>query len=225
MSCTDVREKLAGLLYEDLPPAEAAQLKFHLAVCSGCRAEYAALEDMRRLLDQVPAPEIPIDLPRLYAQAAGGQDRRMRRWRRAAVALVGVAAALLIVVGLHLEVRLEARQIVVRWGDSYQIPDNPNPAPKDKATVAANRDSNEPPVSRQEIQVLREVIYSMASEVETLRTRFDTSDRRQRDAIVLLQERLRNLQSLMQKQWTETRGDVAALYTAQYGSTEKGAKQ
>jgi hypothetical protein len=225
MNCTDVREKLSGLVYEDLPPTEAAQLKFHLAMCSGCRAEHAALEGVRRLLDQVPAPEIPIDLPRLYAQAAGGEERRMRRWRRTAVALVGVAAALLIVVGLRLEVHREARQIVVRWGDSYQLPDNSNPAPKDPATVPADRDSKEPPVSRQEIQVLRELIHGMASEVETLQTRFDTSDRRQRDAIVLLQERLRTLQSLMQKQWTETKSSVAALYTAQYGSTEKGAKQ
>jgi hypothetical protein len=226
MNCNHVREQLPELLYESLPPAEAAQLKYHLALCPGCRERYAALERVRGLLDQVPAPDIPVDLPLLYRRAAQGQERRMRRWRRAAFGLVGVAAALLLVVGLRLEVRLEAHQVVVRWGNAAQTSENPpTEAQKHSQPIAAKDDSNEPPATGQEIQTLRELIYSLARDIQNVEARFDARDQRRQEELVVLRQRLYDLRSQVQKQWTETSSYVSALYTAQFGSVEKGAKQ
>jgi predicted anti-sigma-YlaC factor YlaD len=224
MNCNHVREHLPELLYESLPPAEAAQLKYHLALCPGCREQYAALERVRGLLDQVPAPEIPVDLPLLYRQAAQGQERRMRRWRRAAFGLVGIAAALLVVVGLRLEVRLEAHQVVVRWGNAPAPDNSPSATGQNPGTGVARGDAKEPPVSQQEFQTLRELIYSLASNAETTETRFAARDQQRQEEIIALRERLKELRSLLQKQWSETRSYVSAL-SAQFGSTEKGAKQ
>ena len=224
MNCTEIREKLANLLYEDLPPAEAAQLKYHLAMCPGCRAEYAALENVRRLLNQVPAPEVAIDLPRLYAHAAGDQKRRLGRWRRAAVGLAAVAAALLLAIGLRLEVRLQANQVVVRWGNAPQAPDNPI-SDSGQNRVAASSQAKEPPVSQQEMQTLRELIYSLAGNYETLEARLNARDQQRQEELVVLRQRFNDLRLQVRKLWTETNGYVSALYTAQFGSTEKGAKQ
>src|SRR5262245_30462451 len=104
MDCAWTRDRLPPLLYGDLPSGEAAAVENHLANCLACRQECAALKDVRRLLDAVPAPAIKVDVPRLYRQAAARQERKLRRWRPAAVALLASAALLLIALALNLEV-------------------------------------------------------------------------------------------------------------------------
>jgi hypothetical protein len=148
----------------------------------------------------------------------------MRRWRRAAFGLVGIAAALLVVVGLRLEVRLEAHQVVVRWGNTLAPDNSPSATGQNPGTGIARGDAKEPPVSQQEIQTLRALIYILASNMETTDSRFAARDQQRQEEIIALRERLKELRSLLQKQWSETRSYVSAL-SAQFGSTEKGAKQ
>src|SRR6516225_3440058 len=108
MNCADVRHRFAGLLYRDLPAAEAALVEKHRASCPTCQEEYAALARVRRSLDALPSPSARVDFSLLYAEAARRQERQVRRWRRATFALVAAAAVLLVVLGLKLEIRAEA---------------------------------------------------------------------------------------------------------------------
>src|SRR5262249_58823800 len=105
MNCSQVRERLPGLLYGDLSAAEADGVEKHLAACAACQREHVALHGVRRALDTLPTPPVAIDLPRLYHEESVRRARQLRRWRRTALALAGIAAVLLLVVALRLEVR------------------------------------------------------------------------------------------------------------------------
>src|SRR5439155_9100593 len=101
--------------------------------CEACRREYESLRRLRQQLNLVSPPTVEVDLALLYRQAAARQGRKVRRWRRLAGALVAVAAGLgLLAFGLHLELRLEAHQLVLRWG-------SPPPAPEPDALVTDKR--------------------------------------------------------------------------------------
>src|SRR5438445_9126428 len=108
MNCPDVRPLLPVLVYDDLPPAEAAAVRRHLDACPGCRDEFAGLAHARAALDAVPVPAVRVDVARLYTEIAARQERRARRWRRVSMAIAALAAALLLVVGLRMQVRVES---------------------------------------------------------------------------------------------------------------------
>src|SRR5437879_13596323 len=115
MNCSEVRDLLPLLLYGDVPGAQATAIQGHLASCATCRREFAELQQIRVALDRAPAPASQVDLPRLFEESAARQARRARRWRLAAVAVCGLAAALLVVVRLRLAVAVAANQLVRRW--------------------------------------------------------------------------------------------------------------
>jgi hypothetical protein len=208
---SQTREALAGLLYGELPPAEAEAVQKHLAGCSACRAEYAALRHVRAALDAAPEPVEPpgVDLARLYREAARRQARRLRRWRRLAVAALAAAAALLVAFGLKLEVRLERHQLVLRWGNAEA--EAPRPVPQPPVAQHA------PPERDAEMQLVKELIHLLAEDVKS-------RDGRQQEALLALQERLDALGVQVNERWAATERDVAALYTAQFGSRDKGDK-
>ena len=56
----------------------------HLAGCPACRLKQTRPWRNWPMLDDVPAPPVTIDLPRLYREAASQQARRLRRWRTVA---------------------------------------------------------------------------------------------------------------------------------------------
>jgi hypothetical protein len=212
MNCAQVRERLAGLLYGDLDAAETAEVEKHRAGCPTCQKEYASLERLRRSLDAVSAaPAAPVDFPRLYADAARLQQRQLRRWRRAALALLGAAAVLLAVVGLKLELRVEAHQLVVRWGAPTEATPQPEAAPPqhaDKIDLPAA-----PVISADEWQRMRDLIHAIAADVA-----LNSSARRQE--FDNLELRLDTLQVHSQQRDRL----VAALYTAQFEPRDKGDK-
>ncbi len=211
MDCALIRERLPALLYGDLPAAETTDVERHLAGCPACRAECAALKDVRRLLDAVPAPAIQVDLPQLYGEASRRQEGRLRRWRRTAVALLASAAVLLLVLTLKLEVRLDGQQLVVRWGSPPALP-----APAERQLpVQVRQDSPAGPAAAEELQLLKELIRALAADV-------DQRDSQQQQALAQLRGRIDALQRQSQQRWDTTAEDVAALYTAQFGSRPRG---
>src|SRR5260370_41394905 len=107
MTCNEIREKLPLYIHGDLPAGEAAQVKQHCESCPTCRKELASLRQVGRLLDAVSAPRVEVNLAQVYAEAMQQQARRARRWRRATIALAGVAALLVLVFGLKLEVSVQ----------------------------------------------------------------------------------------------------------------------
>src|SRR5260370_39931363 len=116
MNCTPFRERLPELLYSNPPPADVSAIQAHLTACPGCRQELAELEHMHKALDAVAVPPVTVDISRLLQQAAALDHRRTRHWRRSTIVVSGLAAALLLVVLLRMEVRFDAHQLVVRWG-------------------------------------------------------------------------------------------------------------
>jgi hypothetical protein len=219
MNCAEVRLHLPAFLYGDLKPDEAVAIEEHLRACAGCRAESAALGRLQPLLDVVPAPPMRIDLPRLYQEAGAQHERRLRRWRRAALAVMTAAAAAILIIGLlRLEVRVEAHQVVLRWGAPPAMPElAPQPvAPQvidEPRPVAVN------PAPTQEMEnqlkLVTELTQLLASEIET-------RDRRQGQEIARLQGRMQELHHQMAQWRVATERDVAALYAGQYLTSKKG---
>jgi anti-sigma factor RsiW len=213
MNCTHVRTQLPALLYGDLPPAAADALRGHLAGCAACREEYATLQRVRHTLDVLPAPAVQVDLPRLYREAAERQVRRAQRWRRVALAGCAAAAVLLLVAGLRLQVRLDARQLVVRWG----APDEPAAGPsRNQDTPPRDRPAaGAPDETEERLALISSLIHALAEDLEA-------RDAQQQQAVKRLQDRLDALQFQGNARWGETERNIAALYAAQFGPIKKG---
>src|SRR5262245_28368288 len=96
MNCTHIRDRLPELVYEDLAAPEREQLNDHLTQCAECRNELASLQEVRRALNAVPAPEVLVNLSALFRRVADVQARSGRRWRRTALVMTGLAAALIV---------------------------------------------------------------------------------------------------------------------------------
>jgi len=209
MNCAEVRAALPAILYDELPSAEAAALRDHLAGCPACRAEHAALRRVGTLLTAVPAPTIRVDLSRLYQEAGRRQHVRLRRWRRAALACCAAAAGLLIALGLRLEVRVEGHQAVVRWG-------TPPAALPDQAPAAAAVLPGPAPaaVNAEEVRLVHQLIHALADDVAY-------RDRQNQEALGFLETRLDALQHQAQDRWNATERYVSALYTINTNLTRK----
>lgn len=197
MKCTDVRAALPLLIYGEPSPQDAA-LREHLAVCPACRIEHEALANVRRLLDDAASPRIDVNLLQLHGALAERQMQRARRWRRLAVALGGIAAVLLLAIGLRWEIRLEANQLVVRWGDppvgQASLPD----------ATPVNSQARMPDL-RDDLRVLSDLIHALKQDA-------DDRDQHCDERLYRLEKHVRVLQSQADLRWTATEKNVAALY-------------
>lgn len=220
MNCLQAHQQLPALIYGDLTPEEKTALEKHLEGCLPCRQACAALRGIRELLDRVPAPESRLDVSQVYRQAAERQTRRVRFWRRAATALCGTAAALLVVALLsRMEVRLEPDQIVLRLGSPRaggEAIQSPLASVAQPARVAFP-DNHSLAATEEQLQLLSQLIHALADSTEV-------RDLRQRQELVQLRVELRDLQRRTAQWRMATEHDVDALYTAQLISTKKGEK-
>ena len=210
MNCTDARAQLPELLYGDPTPALTAEMREHLAGCLACRERFAELEQVRGSLDAMPAPVVQVDLARLYRTAADRQVRRLRRWRRAALAAGAVAALLLLGFGLRLEARVESHQLVLRWGGGPVEEKQPAPAPTVMERIRPD------PELEERIGVLSAVLHALAEQAQE-------RDARQQQLFAGLLTRLDNLQWTGNARWNETQR-VAARVAAQFGSPPPGER-
>jgi anti-sigma factor RsiW len=209
MNCSDVRASLPDLLHGRLEPAAAARAEEHLAGCPACRAEWQALRHVCRLLDLPAAPTVRVDLPALYRRAAEEQALQARRWRRTALAACGLAAVVAAVaVGLRLEVRLEAHQVVVRW--SAPPPGVAPPAPALPGPVVPVL-----PASAEDLRLPRDLIHALADDV-------DARDRRQQEELLGVQARLLDVQRQANRRLSEIERHLAVLRAAQLLHSLKG---
>jgi anti-sigma factor RsiW len=204
MNCAEIQAALPALLYGDLPPGQAAALREHLASCPACREEETGLRQVTGLLNTMPAPVVQVNLTDIYQEASRRQLRRVRLWRRLAVSLSAAAAALLLVVGLRLELRVDAHQVVVRWGTSPELPqsDPVQPAPG----LAA--------VNAEHAYLTQQLIHALADDVAA-------RDRENQDSLGTLEARLEALQQQQQERWDATQRLVSTLYTLTTTSVAK----
>jgi len=216
MNCSQARTLLPDLAYECLEPLARDQLHVHVAACSSCQRELMELQELRRLMDAAPAPAVTVDVPRLYREALARQHGLVRRWRRAALAGLAAAAALVFVIlALHVEIRIDAGQAVVRWDRPPAAADaQPDPRtaqiPHATPVLAPNHDV--------EIQVLSRLIHALSADV-------DARDRRLADELARLQQLLVKLHERSERRLTETENSVHALYAAQFALSRKGDSQ
>jgi Putative zinc-finger len=219
MNCSQTREQLPDLLYGGLTSEVAAQVEAHLAACADCRRELDALKQVRQALDAVPPATAEVDLPRLYRAAAQQQERRLRRWRRAAFALAGVAAAVVLFAVLpSLEMRCEGHQFVVRWGTPPPVPQpepSPAPAPREIEKERVQFVSKTAPDVEERLQMLSNLVQLVDESADR------RDDKRRRD-LETLRTQVNELREQL-RQWRQSsERDVAALYALQFPDPKKG---
>jgi anti-sigma factor RsiW len=220
MTCNEIREKLPLHLHGDLPAQESGLVKQHCEACPVCRKELATLQQVGHLLDAVPTPRVEVNLAQVYALTVQQQAQRMRRWRRATIALAGVAALLLLVFGLKPQVTVQAHQVVVAWGhpsESLQTGAKREPELPFQAIVEAAQPR--PQVTVEDMKLVKDLIHALATDI-------DSRDQRQREAISQLVKNLEAFQYGDNQRWKATQRDVAALITVCLGPHErdKGGK-
>jgi len=132
MNCAQVRESLGAYVLGALDPAEAEQVRAHLASCPACAEDHAQLSPLPALLDLVPVDQVasppllgPRDDDRLWQGLVRRAEQiRSERRRRSFFAAAGAVAAagLLAFVG----------GVALRSG-----PDTPQASPTPTPTVVA----------------------------------------------------------------------------------------
>jgi hypothetical protein len=221
MNCSDVHQRLPNFLYGDADPQEASAIQEHLKDCQDCRKDQLNLQRLRLALDAVPAPAVTVDLQQVYQSASLRQARKLRRWRQAACALCALAALLLVAVFLRFEIRVEGHQLSVRWGAVPEVPQSSAPVSDDNFAV---QNSPHLPPDWPKTSDIDERLQLMASLIDALTTEVDTHDANHQQEIARLRQRLDLLQASGDTRWHDTERDLAALYVAQFGSSQKGTR-
>jgi hypothetical protein len=209
MNCPDVRAALPEFVYGGLEPAMRTAVESHVCGCPQCRQEEAALRQVRRLLAASPAPEVRLDAASLYREAAELQRRRMRRWRRVAVAacvafvLAATATAL-----ARLEVHIGPSEMVLRWGQQPAPQTSPvAPQPPTVATAPVAAAPADFAAFEERLRVLAELTQALAEDGHEREYQRQQDIARLRAEIRMSGDRL----GAMQK-------DFDALYIAQFAN-------
>ncbi|MBI1915998.1 MAG: hypothetical protein HYS12_14870 [Planctomycetes bacterium] len=208
MNCTEARNDLIDLVVGTLPAERRQHLETHLLACPCCRAERDSLQEATALLQAAPAPAVQIDVAALYREAARREQKRLRRWRRTALACgTALAALLALTIGLNLEVRLERHQFVLRWGAP---PPPDEPAAPTEVRVPPPR---EQPVTAEEMERrlgrLHELVQGLAASVQSL-------ELEQRQELGRLRAGLQALRQQAVLHQEMTGKDVDALYVDRF---------
>jgi predicted anti-sigma-YlaC factor YlaD len=221
MNCSQVRDHLPLLLYGDLDGETVRMVQAHLARCPPCQRERAALQRVRRELDAVPSPEVSVDLPRLFQEAASRQARQIRRWQRAAFAVTGIAAALVLFVALRLEVRVGANQFTLRWGTAPAEAMSP-PTTAPVSEVVVRHETTMSPELEERLHWMSDTLHALADSLDVRDARMRLSLEGRVDT---LEAHLENLRRQNGQRWNDTERSVAAIYKAMFVLPNKGEKQ
>jgi anti-sigma factor RsiW len=209
MNCSEIRTALPELLYGELTPAQAQAVQSHLATCAACQAEFSGLKQVSGALDKLTVPPVRVDVGQIYWQGQVRQALRVKRWRRAAVAMTGIAAAVVVMALLQLEVRVDDRQLVLRWGGARetfgQIVPDPKQAPGQSGheRQAPQLETASAEVALADLKLLRDLLHALAADV-------DGRDRQQQESLAAMQRQLDRLERVAQERWTATVRYVAA---------------
>jgi anti-sigma factor RsiW len=203
MTCDQVRPLLPLAAYGDLSGAEEEAVRGHLADCSACRAEGEAIQRLRTNLDAVPPPEVSVSVAAILRAESADQARRVRRWRRVAIAAGALAASVLTVLVVRPDIRIDDGALVVRWREpSTQSP---------QAVVRVEQ----PARDDQRVDLLVKLVRAMAEDAEG-------RDRDRRGEITAIKARVDRLALQEDARWQDVQKDVGVLYRAQFARREGG---
>ncbi len=120
--CTEWEERLAAFLYGELEPAEADRMRAHLDRCDRCRNVFHEMKGTEALLRRWEDVDSPVrhmladaGESRPAASSRRGRSPSAARRLRAALPLLGAAAALLLLV-LHADFRKEGNRYSLSFG-------------------------------------------------------------------------------------------------------------
>jgi hypothetical protein len=190
MNCTEVKDQLVDLLYDELPAQEQQAIQNHLAGCFSCREDWKNLHAGHSVLNRLPkddrAPRM--EVARLYQIAERRSDRSRRCWQAGAVATGLVAALLLVVAGAQLRFERYPTHFVIAWDH------HPQPAPAEPKiadpwpTLGAQHER---------LQETDQLLKLMAREVLAVESRQSTD-------LARLQQRLLALETHHDQRWNLT---------------------
>jgi hypothetical protein len=216
MNCSETRLLLPLALYGDVSAEELREVEVHLAACVACRGERHALVVTRQVLDLVPAAsDIAVHLPRIYVASQRQIERRLQRWRWAALVAFATAAGLAILaLATRFEFRLEGQQVVLRWGDVPTAPAGVEPVePTRDLFPTVDRRSQQPaPDVAEQVAVLNQIVRTL------LRESLREDDQQSKQELARLEARLAELQRRTQ----EAERDLRTLYKAQFVLRKEG---
>jgi hypothetical protein len=205
MTCTQICEQLPLFLYGDLSPDNAQAVEHHLADCASCREAFANLQSVRDALNATPTPEVIVQPSQILLASA--ERPRQSAWVRRCAG-TAVAASLLLLAFLNLEVRIEKKQLMLRWGQ---------PAPVVVAYLPPPPTDNRSLIALEErVRILQELTHALARDV-------DRRDRDRNNDVIRTQAKLEQIMQTTGQQLGETQRDVDALYAAHFKSPDKGA--
>jgi len=154
MRCDEVRSLLPEHAGGGLADPLGLGIETHLAGCADCRAEFAELRNVCALLDEAAAPIVQVDAVRLREEALRRASRRVRRWRRIAVAALAASVVLAFLALLpRLDIRHEHGRLVVIW----DRPSRPTVAVPNPPTVR---------VDDERLQRLEQLVHALALDVQ-----------------------------------------------------------
>jgi hypothetical protein len=213
MNCPEVRAALPEYVYGELAAEAQAQVAAHLETCPACQGEAEGFRKVRRLLAAAAAPEVRVNTPALYREAAERQTRRVRRWRRAA--LIACAAVVLLAAATaltRLEIHVGASELVVRWGPP------PAPAPQTPPVVQASPAALERP----DLSAIEDRLHLLGELTQALAEDGRERDYQREQEIARLREQIRQWQGLSAQRLNAMEKDFDALYVAQFPSRKGG---
>jgi anti-sigma factor RsiW len=209
MNCTRTLEMLPALVYGDLQAADRDEAQSHVAACPSCRQEWQELMRVTQLLDAAPLPETHVDVAAVYSRALEIERRGRARWRRWAWGLGAAAAAVLLALCLRVELRWHDKQLVIGWGTPAPAVKAPPPGvPQEHFAAVADQ-------MTKDAQLMRELVHALAANVN------DRAER-QDEELARLRRELEVFVREAEVRWLGIENTQRALYTARFGSTNKG---
>jgi hypothetical protein len=208
MTCADARPLLPAHVYGDLSDADAAAVARHLRGCPACRGEAAALDQVRLALDAPATPPVRVNVPALFHEVA---DRRARRWRRLAVAGAALAAGLLLVLGLRMQIAVEADRVVISWG---RAPAEPEALATVKQNPSLTLPARPEPDFGARLELQEELLRAVVADA-------DARDRRYESEINAVRDRQASFARAVFDRFAEMERMASALYVAQFKRPEE----
>ncbi len=209
MNCNEIRSRLPVYCLGDTEPNEVMLIEAHLQGCVECRREASSFRGLLRLLDQVPVPVSSFDVPEFYRRVSVVHQTQARRWRRVAVWGLSAAAAILVLLLFsRLEFRLEAHQVVLRWGQPSNLPIAPVAGFN---VVAYERQMAD---FRDNLHAMSQLLHAQCDEFEL-----------HQEKLLKFERRIREFQRVLStglERWRSTERDVAALTGMQSPGNSKG---
>jgi hypothetical protein len=208
MTCTEIRAQLPLYLYGDLSGDESAAVVTHLHECPECRFELAELRRTRTALDELPTPPVRVDVAGMSVTLA---ERRVRRWRRLALAGVALAACLLVGFALRLNVTIGDGRLLIAWSEAsrgHESPENLN-SPAAHAAGSPRLDALDERLQLQE-QLTRALIADL-----------DARDCRLAADLEAVRQQVIAVGQFAARQWAEAERTMSALYVAQFKRPEE----